>query len=138
MTLREEIQRLFDLWVARFSAGDLDGAAALYAPDGAIYSPYGDHAEGAEAIRATHAEWAAAGETNKVVRVLRAEGDAAAAWAIAAYSGDHPQPGGGSTTESGVSLNTFRRGPDGGWILCASSLNSDRPPLADAPDHGAP
>lgn len=126
-----ELQAVLDDWVTCFSAGDIEGATDIYAPDGAIYSPYGTHAVGREALLETHAEWHAAGETNKSVEILEARIDGDLAYAMAKYSGDYPQDDGTSITESGVSLNIFTRQADGGWKIQISSLNSDVPPLAE-------
>lgn len=130
MTIRAEMQALMDLWVARFESRDLDGAVALYSDDAVIHSPFGPHAVGRNAVRATFADWMAAGEVNKRVTVEEAGGEGAQAWFLASDAGDYPTPEGGFENDTGVSLNVAQRDERGQWLLRATSLNSDTPPLA--------
>ena len=130
MSIDTEMQELMARWVHCFSSGDIEGAAALFCDDGAIYSPYGPAAIGRDAVRATHEAWSAAGEMNKTITVIRSEARGGLAYCLAAYSGDYPQDDGTLLNECGTSLNIAKRQDNGTWKFLISSLNSDKPPLA--------
>ncbi|MGB5558564.1 MAG: nuclear transport factor 2 family protein [Paracoccaceae bacterium] len=131
MNLLAEIQAVLDAYVGQYRARDVDGCVDHYAPDGAIFSPYGPAATGRNALQQTHREWFDADETNKKLRAIEVQGSGNLAYCLAAYSGDFPLEDGPRTTHSGTSLNVLIRDPGGHWKIKISSLNSDIPPLAE-------
>ncbi|GJL82621.1 MAG: hypothetical protein DHS20C01_22550 [marine bacterium B5-7] len=131
MTFADNAKRVFDLWVEKYIAGDIESCVQLYTEDGTIYSPYGLPAIGRDALRETHRTWLASGETNKKLKVLESRGEKDLGYCVAAYSGEYRDENGSTFIESGTSLNIFARQPDGSWKIHISSLNSDKPPLVD-------
>ena len=124
MSINDEIQRIWDAYVDDYMAHDAAACAAYYQPEGEIHSPFGPPVVGARAIRATHQDWFAEGETNKTITVLDARAEGTLAYCLSAYSADVPQTRGPAVTESGTSLNVLERQPGGGWKIRYTSLNA--------------
>jgi ketosteroid isomerase-like protein len=56
MLIREELQNL-DTMATAYRAGDAAACAAMFVPDGELYSPYAPPARGRAAIEALHHIW---------------------------------------------------------------------------------
>jgi len=117
MDIRDELQRLYDTYVAAYRAGDAAGCAAIFTDDAELFSPYGPTARGRSAIRQTHEEWTSEGGENKAITVIEAGMSGDLAWCLAEFSE-------GETTGEGTSLNVLERQPDGGWLIRMCSLNA--------------
>ncbi len=122
MNLVQDIQSLFDTYVAAYETGNAEGCAAIYTEDGQVHSPFGPPAVGRAAIAATHAEWFTEGEENKSVIVHEAEASGDLAYCLAAYNADVPQLDGPPRREAGVSLNTLRRQAVGSYLIAVTTL----------------
>ena len=125
MSVRAEIEELFQRYCAAYDAGEAEACGAGYAEDGQIYSPYGPPAKGRDAIVELHRDWVSEGEENKRMSILEMGGTPDAPWCLASYSGEIPDPDGGSPhIERGVALHVFRRHPSEGLQIVVSSLNA--------------
>lgn len=122
MALRDELQAVFDGYVAAYRTGDAMGCAAVFLPDAVMMSPYGPTASGREAIAAQHAEWVGAGSEGKRLDIVAHGGAGDLAWALATFSE-------GEATGEGVSLNVFARQADGRWLIRLCSLNAGAAPV---------
>jgi len=119
MTIQDELQRLFDEYVAAYRVGNAAGCAAIFTPNAELYSPYGPASRGRGAIEETHAAWTQAGGENKQIEVIEAGQSGNLAWCLARCSE-------GDATGDGTSLNVLERQEDGGWSIRMCSLNEDR------------
>ena len=54
MSIRDDLQSLFNIYVAAYQAGDAAACAAIFAINGELYSPYAPPARGRAAIEALH------------------------------------------------------------------------------------
>lgn len=122
MGIKDELQLLFDGYVAAYRAGDGDGCAAFFTADAELRSPYGPIARGRESIAKTHRQWTSEGAENKQLEVINAGVSGDLAWCSAEFTE-------GALTGEGVSLNVLERQPNGSWLIRVCSLN-DREPLA--------
>ena len=122
MALRDELQVVFDRYVAAYQAGDAPGCAAVFLPEAVMMSPYGPTASGHGAIAAQHAEWVGHGGGGKRLEIVAHGGAGDLAWALAAFSE-------GAATGEGMSLNVFERQGDGRWLIRMSSLNAGAAPV---------
>ncbi|WP_171099885.1 nuclear transport factor 2 family protein [Ruegeria sp. HKCCD7255] len=117
MSIRQELEAVFEAYVAAFRRLDAKGCAACFTPDGQLFSPFG-HAKGQGAIQALHADWLAEGGETKEMLVLDAHQSGNTAWCVAQYSES-------DSDERGVSVNILDRHADGTWRIRVCSLNED-------------
>jgi ketosteroid isomerase-like protein len=127
MAIADELQALLDHWLACYARGDIEGAVACFAPDGAIHSPYGPPAVGHAALMRLHASWLADDETDKRIVVREARGSGDVAYCVADYSTESGTPDGRRIRETGTVLNVAVRDGSGAWTLQISSLNRTYP-----------
>jgi ketosteroid isomerase-like protein len=118
MSIREELQRIYDTYGDAYRSQDAAGCAAVFTEDGAVYSPYSPPAIGREAVQALHVVWTQLGGEDKRLTVIDAGCSGHLAWCLTAYSDAH---------DSGTSLNVFERQADGAWLIRMCSLNEERP-----------
>jgi ketosteroid isomerase-like protein len=121
MPIHDELQRVYDSYAAAYRAKDAARCAAVFTPNGAVYSPYGPPALGREAVAALHADWVQLEGHGKKLTIIEAGGSGDLAWCLAAYSDEH---------HKGTSLNLLERQPDGAWLIRICSLNEDKPEAA--------
>ena len=74
MSIRDDLQKLFDLYAAAYQAGDATACATMFALNGELYSPYAPPARGRAAIEALHQVWTQEGGSSKHVIVIDAGG----------------------------------------------------------------
>lgn len=125
MTIRQEVQDLFDQMTRAYRAGDAAGCAACFTGDAWLLSPYAKAARGRAEIEALHRDWTGAGGAEKTLTVIEAGASGDIGWCLVAYSE-------GEATGDGKSLGVLRRQPEGRWLISHCSLTSDDPPLLDA------
>lgn len=112
-------------FVERLNAGDLDGAAALYAEDARFVSPSGEALVGRAAIRAVLAGLIAA-RTRMECRVVRCvtagggggeggAGDIAVLYTD--FTGEQRDAAGQATAMDSRAIEVLRRQADGAWRL---------------------
>lgn len=116
MSFRQTAQELFDAYVTAYRAGDAAGCAAVFTPDGELFSPFGPPVRGRRAIEGTHREWVEEGAENKRIEVIDAGQSGDLAWCLARFSE-------GDATGEGSSLNVLERQRDGRWLIRICSLN---------------
>ena len=102
MSIRDDLQEIWDMYVAAYRAGDAAGCAAIFTEDAEVHSPYGSPARGRAAIEALHGEWAQHASSNKTLQVIEAGNSWDLAWTLAAYSE-------GEAVGNGTSLSVFER-----------------------------
>ena len=123
MALQDELQETFDLYLAAYRAGDSQGCAAVFLPDGGMISPWGAPATGRQAIAAQHGEWiGTGGGAGKQLNILAHGGAGGVAWTLASFSE-------GEATGDGVSLSVLERQSDGRWLIRLCSLNAGAAPI---------
>jgi ketosteroid isomerase-like protein len=120
MSIREDLQNLFNIYAAAYQTGDATVCAAMFTLNGELYSPYALPARGRAAIEALHKVWTQEGGGGKQLTVIDAGGSGDLAWCLAAFSE-------GQVTGDGTSLNIFERQADGAWLIRACSLNGSDP-----------
>jgi uncharacterized protein (TIGR02246 family) len=120
MSIRDELQALWDIYVAAYRAGDAVGCASIFTDDAEMHSPYAPPARGREAIAMLHGIWTQHATPDKTLAVTEAGGSGDLAWSLAAYSE-------GEATGNGTSLSVFQRQTGGGWLIRMCSLNSSYP-----------
>jgi uncharacterized protein (TIGR02246 family) len=108
--------RAIELVSERISAGDVDGALAMYEPGAAFTPQPGELVTGAEAIRAALERFAALRPRleGQVERVIES-GDVALVlnrWTLAGTA-----PDGAPIEMGGLSADVLRRQPDGRWLV---------------------
>ena len=54
MSIRDELQGLWDIYVAAYRTGDAFGCTAIFTSDAELHSPYAQPARGRAAIEALH------------------------------------------------------------------------------------
>src|ERR1700740_3497226 len=86
MSIRDDLQEIWDMYVAAYRAGDAAGCAAIFTDDAEAHSPYGPPARGRAAIEALHGEWVQHASSNKTLQVIDAGSSGDLAWTLAAYS----------------------------------------------------
>lgn len=116
MTIQQELQALYDQYVAAYRAKDAEGCAAVFAEDSKLLSPYGPVATGRNEIRNIHREWLQEDNQSKKLTVLEAGTSGDTAWCLVEYSE-------GEAEGEGFSLNVFERQPGGDWLIRMCSLN---------------
>lgn len=117
MSIRDDLQEIWDMYVAAYRSGDAAGCAAIFTDDAEVHSPYGPPAHGRAAIEALHGLWVQHAGPNKILQVIEAGSSGELAWTLAAYSE-------GEAVGNGTSLSIFERQPGGGWLIRMCSLNS--------------
>ncbi|TPK61594.1 DUF4440 domain-containing protein [Mesorhizobium sp. B2-4-19] len=121
MSIRDELQELWEIYVAAYRAGDAAGCAAVFTSDAELHSPYAPPARGRAAIEALHGVWTQYATPDKTLAILEAGASGQLAWSLAAYSE-------GEATGNGTSLSVFERQAAGGrWLIRMCSLNSTDP-----------
>ncbi len=120
MSIRDDLQNLFNIYAAAYQAGDATACAALFALNGQLYSPYAPSARGRAAIEALHKVWTQEGGGGKRLIVIDAGGSGDLAWCLATFS--ERQADG-----DGTSLNILERHADGKWLIRVCSLNGSDP-----------
>jgi ketosteroid isomerase-like protein len=120
MSIRDDLQNLFNAYAAAYQAGDASACAAMFAPNGELYSPYAPPARGRPAIEALHRIWTQDKGAAKQVTIVHAGSSGDLAWCLAAYSE-------GQVTGDGTSLNILDRQTNGTWLVRICSLNSSDP-----------
>lgn len=118
MSIRDELQRLWDIYVAAYTAGDAAGCTSIFTDDAEVHSPYAPPARGSAAIEALHGIWTQHATPDKTLTVIEAGTSGDLAWCLARYSE-------GKATENGTSLSVFERQVGGGWLIRMCSLNRD-------------
>ena len=117
MSIRDELQRVYDAYAAAYRMKDAADCAAVFTEDGEVLSPYAPPARGRAAVDALHGVWTQLGDEDKQLSVVAAGSSGDLAWCLTAYSDAH---------ESGTSLNVFERQADGAWLIRVCSLNEDQ------------
>ncbi|MER9800910.1 nuclear transport factor 2 family protein [Mesorhizobium sp. M0142] len=117
LSIRDELQGLWDIYVAAYRAGDAAGCASIFTDDAEVHSPYAPPARGRAAIEALHGIWTQQAGPDKTLSVIEAGISGDLAWTLAAYSE-------GEATGNGTSLSVFKRQAGGGWLIHMCSLNS--------------
>ena len=120
MSIRDDLQSLFDIYVAAYQVGDATACAAIFALNGELYSPYAPPARGRAAIEALHKVWTQEAGGGKQLIVSAAGNSGDLAWCLATFSE-------GQVTGDGTSLNILERHADGDWLIRVCSLNSGNP-----------
>ena len=123
MDARNIFQGLIDRYLANYAAHDAAGCAALYAPDGKVFSPFGPPAMGRDQIAATHLDWFKAGEADKTMTVTHAAIAGDLGYCLVAFEAGVPGAGGTTERYRGTSLNVMERRSDGVWTIKLTSLN---------------
>jgi uncharacterized protein (TIGR02246 family) len=118
MPIRDELQSLFDTYVAAYQASDASACAAVFTSDGELYSPYAPPTRGRPAIAALHRIWTQDGGSGKQLTIVQASGSGDLAWCLATFSE-------GEVTGDGTSLNILERQPGGDWLIRMCSLNGN-------------
>jgi len=116
MPLKDELQALSDIYVAAYRKGDASGCAAVFTPDGILYSAFAPVAVGRAAIAQLHVAWTADG-MDKTLTVVEAEGVGDVAWARASFAE-------GNATAEGHALWACIRVPGGPWQIKVCSLSA--------------
>ncbi|CCV15045.1 nuclear transport factor 2 family protein [Mesorhizobium sp. STM 4661] len=121
MSIRDDLQGLWNIYVAAYRTGDAAGCAALFAEDAELHSPYAPPARGRAAIEALHRVWTQdGGGADKQLTIVKASGSGDLAWSLAVYSE-------GEAAGEGTSLTVFERQAGGNWLIRMCSLNSSDP-----------
>ncbi len=120
MSIRDDLQALFDVYAAAYRAGDACACAAVFAPEGELYSPYAPPARGRSAIEALHGIWTQGGGGGKQLSIVDAGSSGDLAWCLATFSE-------GQVTGDGTSLNILERQADGKLQVRICSLTSGEP-----------
>lgn len=115
MSLRDELQDVWDAYLAAYRKGDADGCAAAFSPDALLTSPYAPSVRGRDAIAAVHEDWTSQGGESKQLEMVDYGGAGDLAWCLAKFSE-------GNETGTGLSLNVMVR-LDGRWYIRMCSLN---------------
>ena len=127
MSTDAELDKLLQDWVKSFEQKDAKACAESYTEDARILSSYGDKAHGREAIEKTMQEWIDSGAKNKKITNLEILIGNELAYSLVAYSEDYDNDDGSVYTETGKSVNVFKRQPDGTWKYHINVLTSDNP-----------
>ena len=130
MSAEAELEKLQQTWINSFEQKDAKACAACYTEDAWILSSYGDKAHGPAAIEKTMQEWIDGGAKNKKVEDLELSIDNDMAYSMIAYSEDYDNDDGSVFTETGKSVNVFKRQNDGSWKFHVNVLTSDNPDSA--------
>ncbi|MER8464157.1 nuclear transport factor 2 family protein [Mesorhizobium sp. M1396] len=80
MSIRDELQRVWDIYVAAYRAGDAAGCVSIFTDDAEMHSPYAPPARGRAAIEALHAIWTQHAAPNKTLAVIETGGSGNLAW----------------------------------------------------------
>lgn len=106
-------------WAAGWSAKDLDGLMALYAPEPVFLTASGERWEGAETIRAHFAEGLAEYNPQLAVKSLKSETSGDLAYDSGSYEETTTavHGSGGAIRAKGGYLFVFQRQTDGGWKI---------------------
>lgn len=121
----DELLALPEAWHARYNAGDLDGLAALYAPDATALAPDLPPAQGREAIAAIAQGYLDAGAVRIDVQPSEAyQTGADAGWGVGTFELVSAE---GDPVGAGSYLVVYRL-QDGVWRIHRHIWNSDLPP----------
>jgi uncharacterized protein (TIGR02246 family) len=105
-------------WAAVWSAKDLDGLMALYAPEPAFLTTSGERWQGASTIRAHFAEGLAEYNPQLTVTSLKSEASGDLAYDSGSYEETTAAvKGGGAIHARGNYLFVFQRQKDGRWKI---------------------
>jgi ketosteroid isomerase-like protein len=104
MSIHDDLQNFWNIYAAAYRAGDATACAAMFVPDGELYSPYAPPTRGRAAIEALHRVWTRGGGTDKQPTVIDAGSSDDLAWCLAAYSE-------GEATGDGTSLDILSASP---------------------------
>lgn len=126
MSIREDLQKVLDTYAAAYRVGDASACAAVFVPDGELYSPYAPPARGRAEIAALHKNWTQDGGEGKQLVIVDWGGSGKLSWCLASFSE-------GQITGDGTSLGVFERQSDGSWLIRICSLNSSIPQSATDP-----
>ncbi|CDX39509.1 conserved hypothetical protein [Mesorhizobium plurifarium] len=86
MSIFDDLQEIWDLYVAAYRLGDAAGCAAIFTEDAEVHSPYGPPARGRPAIEALHGIWVQHAGPNKTLQVIEAGSSENLAWTLTVYS----------------------------------------------------
>lgn len=106
-------------WAAGWSAKDLDGLMALYAPEPVFLTASGERWEGAATIRAHFAEGLAEYNPQLAVKSVKSEASGDLAYDSGSYEETTTavHGSGGAIRAKGSYLFVFRRQTDGSWKI---------------------
>lgn len=114
------------------AAGDIDGLAALYAPDAILFLSDGTTAAGRDAIRAVYERNRAAGTNRIAFNQVSYDGGADRGVTVWAWTLTiEPAGGGDAVATSGRSLVYWKRYP-AGWLIVADMFQAARAPSTPA------
>jgi len=120
MRIEDELQQMWDRYVAVYRAGDALTCFLFFTKNGELLSPYAPRTSGRQAIELLHSSWVHEGGNNKKMTVIDAGCSEDLAWCLASFSE-------GEETGEGTSLCILERQPDGAWLIRSCSLNEDFP-----------
>jgi uncharacterized protein (TIGR02246 family) len=121
----EALLAMPEAWHARYNAGDLDGLAALYAPDATTLAPDLPPVQGREAIAAVAQGYIDAGAVRIDVQPSEAfQTGPDAGWGVGAFELFSAE---GDSVGAGSYLIVYRL-VDGAWRIHRHMWNSDLPP----------
>lgn len=120
MSIRDDLQRLFDAYATAYRVRDASACAAMFTPHAELHSPYAPPARGRPAIEALHRTWTQDGGGDKRLTVVHVGGSDDLAWCLATFSE-------GQATGDGTSLNILEREAGGDWLIRICCLNSNVP-----------
>lgn len=130
MSAEAELERLQQNWIDSFEQKDAKACAACYTEDAWVLSSYGDNAHGRDEIEKAMQGWIDGGAKNKKVTDIELSIENDLAYSIIAYSEDYDNDDGSVFTETGKSVNAFKRQTDGSWKFHINVLTSDNPSSA--------
>ena len=130
MSAEAELERLQQNWIEWFEQKDAKACAACYTEDAWVLSSYGDNAQGRDEIEKAMQGWIDGGAKNKKFTDIELSIENDLAYSIIAYSEDYDNDDGSVFTETGKSVNAFKRQTDGSWKFHINVLTSDNPSSA--------
>ena len=103
---QSQLQTMLDKYLAAYSDHDAVRCAATFAPDGALFSPFGQPVKGRDAIADEHREWFKANEQNKQFGILEFQQSGELGHCLLSWSAQVPNDSsaGEFINESGISL----------------------------------
>jgi len=113
-------------YLTAYQARDAAGCAAIYAPETAVFSPFGPPIEGRDSIAEAHEGWFALGEENKRIEVIDCAASGNVGYCLLTSSADIPGDDGTVQPDSGTNLCAMVR-RSGVWQILHSSINESLP-----------